>query len=207
MPTKPIAHLDSFRSDTESQLANPLLNSEDRDRIKDFDRDRSNGDRDEFLQMAEISEVSEITETQVTYTTLATATPNKFRALLTAREKDIHAMWRIFDDSFMRPYFGGRGFVPYVPASPTVRDIGELGLDQVTPFEAIEELPERPQRNSVLRFEEATCVDEGLAESDPAWPEIDHHHRERDRTKRRGVSKDFGEKLEHHFEEARNNQK
>ncbi|KAM7274053.1 hypothetical protein ACFE04_028717 [Oxalis oulophora] len=31
----------------------------------------------------------------------------------------IHYLWRKFDDRFMRPYFGGRGFVPFVPGSPT----------------------------------------------------------------------------------------
>ncbi|KAL9248083.1 hypothetical protein vseg_021445 [Gypsophila vaccaria] len=30
-----------------------------------------------------------------------------------------HYIWRRFDDEFMRPVFGGRGFVPYEPASPT----------------------------------------------------------------------------------------
>ncbi|XP_074311537.1 sodium/hydrogen exchanger 1-like [Silene latifolia] len=30
-----------------------------------------------------------------------------------------HHIWRKFDDKFMRPVFGGRGFVPYEPASPT----------------------------------------------------------------------------------------
>ncbi|KMT13565.1 hypothetical protein BVRB_4g083400 [Beta vulgaris subsp. vulgaris] len=31
----------------------------------------------------------------------------------------VHHIWRKFDDKFMRPVFGGRGFVPYEPASPT----------------------------------------------------------------------------------------
>ncbi|KAL8159549.1 hypothetical protein V2J09_001086 [Rumex salicifolius] len=30
-----------------------------------------------------------------------------------------HYLWRKFDDKFMRPVFGGRGFVPYQPGSPT----------------------------------------------------------------------------------------
>ncbi|MED6132146.1 monovalent cation:H+ antiporter, CPA1 (nhx1) [Stylosanthes scabra] len=30
----------------------------------------------------------------------------------------VHHYWRRFDDSFMRPMFGGRGFVPVVPGSP-----------------------------------------------------------------------------------------
>ncbi|XP_030506264.2 sodium/hydrogen exchanger 1 [Cannabis sativa] len=31
----------------------------------------------------------------------------------------VHYFWRKFDDRFMRPVFGGRGFVPFVPGSPT----------------------------------------------------------------------------------------
>ncbi|KAJ9187723.1 hypothetical protein P3X46_003147 [Hevea brasiliensis] len=31
----------------------------------------------------------------------------------------VHHYWRKFDDAFMRPVFGGRGFTQYVPASPT----------------------------------------------------------------------------------------
>ncbi|XP_042518558.1 sodium/hydrogen exchanger 1-like [Macadamia integrifolia] len=31
----------------------------------------------------------------------------------------VHYFWRKFDDRFMRPMFGGRGFVPFVPSSPT----------------------------------------------------------------------------------------
>ena len=31
----------------------------------------------------------------------------------------VHHIWRKFDDKFMRPVFGGRGFVTYEPASPT----------------------------------------------------------------------------------------
>ena len=31
----------------------------------------------------------------------------------------VHYFWRKFDDKFMRPVFGGRGFVPFVPSSPT----------------------------------------------------------------------------------------
>lgn len=31
----------------------------------------------------------------------------------------VHHYWRRFDDAFMRPVFGGRGFVPFVPGSPT----------------------------------------------------------------------------------------
>lgn len=31
----------------------------------------------------------------------------------------VHYYWRIFDNSFMRPVFGGRGFTPIAPASST----------------------------------------------------------------------------------------
>ncbi|GMN25102.1 hypothetical protein TIFTF001_000797 [Ficus carica] len=31
----------------------------------------------------------------------------------------VHYLWRKFDDRFMRPVFGGRGFVPFVPGSPS----------------------------------------------------------------------------------------
>ncbi|KAK7821509.1 sodium/hydrogen exchanger 3 [Quercus suber] len=31
----------------------------------------------------------------------------------------VHYFWRKFDDKFMRPVFGGRGFVPFVPSSPS----------------------------------------------------------------------------------------
>ncbi|KAE9611519.1 hypothetical protein Lal_00011921 [Lupinus albus] len=33
--------------------------------------------------------------------------------------KVVHHYWRMFDDTFMRPVFGGRGFVPVIPASTT----------------------------------------------------------------------------------------
>ncbi|KAF3454418.1 hypothetical protein FNV43_RR04865 [Rhamnella rubrinervis] len=31
----------------------------------------------------------------------------------------VHYFWRKFDDKFMRPVFGGRGFAPFVPGSPS----------------------------------------------------------------------------------------
>ncbi|PON96658.1 Na+/H+ exchanger [Trema orientale] len=40
------------------------------------------------------------------------------RMLFTSPVRSVHYYWRLFDDSCMRPVFGGRGFVPYVPASP-----------------------------------------------------------------------------------------
>ncbi|KAF5739512.1 sodium/hydrogen exchanger 2-like isoform X1 [Tripterygium wilfordii] len=48
--------------------------------------------------------------------------PNSLRALLTTPTHTVHYYWRKFDDAFMRPVFGGRGFVPFVPGSPTERE-------------------------------------------------------------------------------------
>ncbi|XP_010279028.1 PREDICTED: sodium/hydrogen exchanger 1-like [Nelumbo nucifera] len=36
----------------------------------------------------------------------------------------VHYFWRKFDDRYMRPVFGGRGFMPYVPSSPTGAEAG-----------------------------------------------------------------------------------
>ncbi|XP_059440480.1 sodium/hydrogen exchanger 2-like isoform X1 [Corylus avellana] len=47
--------------------------------------------------------------------------PGSLRALLATPTHTVHRYWRKFDDAFMRPVFGGRGFVPYVPGSPTER--------------------------------------------------------------------------------------
>ncbi|XVE62606.1 hypothetical protein DITRI_Ditri06bG0131700 [Diplodiscus trichospermus] len=47
--------------------------------------------------------------------------PSSIRALLTTPTHTVHHYWRKFDDAFMRPMFGGRGFVPFVPGSPTER--------------------------------------------------------------------------------------
>lgn len=41
------------------------------------------------------------------------------RLLMTNPVISVHYLWRKFDDKFMRPVFGGRGFVPFVPGSPT----------------------------------------------------------------------------------------
>ncbi|GMP60668.1 hypothetical protein CsSME_00023430 [Camellia sinensis var. sinensis] len=54
--------------------------------------------------------------------------PNSLRLFLSTPTHTIHRLWRKFDDTFMRPVFGGRGFVPYVPCSPTERN--EPGADQ-----------------------------------------------------------------------------
>ncbi|XP_042992993.1 sodium/hydrogen exchanger 2-like isoform X2 [Carya illinoinensis] len=45
--------------------------------------------------------------------------PSSIRALLATPMHTVHRYWRKFDDAFMRPVFGGRGFVPFVPGSPT----------------------------------------------------------------------------------------
>ncbi|XP_008799262.1 sodium/hydrogen exchanger 2 isoform X1 [Phoenix dactylifera] len=49
--------------------------------------------------------------------------PTSLRMLLTAPSRSVHHYWRKFDDAFMRPVFGGRGFAPYVPGSPTERSV------------------------------------------------------------------------------------
>ncbi|XP_004289614.1 PREDICTED: sodium/hydrogen exchanger 2 [Fragaria vesca subsp. vesca] len=47
--------------------------------------------------------------------------PASIRDLLTTPTHTVHRYWRKFDNAFMRPVFGGRGFVPFVPGSPTER--------------------------------------------------------------------------------------
>nr|AVG70975.1 NHX1 protein [Fagopyrum esculentum] len=42
----------------------------------------------------------------------------------------VHHLWRKFDDKFMRPVFGGRGFVPYQPGSPTEAPIQSNIFDE-----------------------------------------------------------------------------
>lgn len=49
--------------------------------------------------------------------------PGSIRALLTTPTHTVHYYWRKFDNAFMRPVFGGRGFVPFVPGSPTDRSV------------------------------------------------------------------------------------
>ncbi|KAG2695465.1 hypothetical protein I3843_07G013700 [Carya illinoinensis] len=44
---------------------------------------------------------------------------NSLRLLISNPTHTVHYWWRKFDDRFMRPAFGGRGFVPFVPSSPT----------------------------------------------------------------------------------------
>ncbi|GAB4855505.1 monovalent cation:H+ antiporter, CPA1 (nhx1) [Ancistrocladus abbreviatus] len=44
---------------------------------------------------------------------------SNFRLLMRHPTGTVHYLWRKFDDKFMRPVFGGRGFVPYDPGSPS----------------------------------------------------------------------------------------
>lgn len=45
--------------------------------------------------------------------------PNSLRMFLSTPSYTVHYYWRKFDNAFMRPVFGGRGFVPYAPGTPT----------------------------------------------------------------------------------------
>lgn len=111
-------------------------------------------------------------------------TRSKLGVLLKARERDIHDLWRHFDDTFMRPYFGGRGFVPYIPGSPTVVEVNQMESRELAPEDG-EIFPERSLGSISIRrsmhYERATSIEQGLAETDPAWPEIDHKHFDRRR--------------------------
>lgn len=48
--------------------------------------------------------------------------PSSIRDLLTTPTHSVHRLWRKFDNSVMRPVFGGRGFVSVDPGSPTERN-------------------------------------------------------------------------------------
>ncbi|XP_072953923.1 sodium/hydrogen exchanger 1-like [Typha angustifolia] len=58
--------------------------------------------------------------------------PSGFHMLFSAPSRSVHRYWRKFDDAFMRPVFGGRGFVPFVPGSPTERSLHIGGEPQDT---------------------------------------------------------------------------
>ncbi|XP_030552456.1 sodium/hydrogen exchanger 2-like [Rhodamnia argentea] len=47
-----------------------------------------------------------------------TARPSSLRMLWTTPTHTVHHYWRKFDNACMRPVFGGRGFVQYIPGSP-----------------------------------------------------------------------------------------
>ncbi|RRT67516.1 hypothetical protein B296_00006860 [Ensete ventricosum] len=49
--------------------------------------------------------------------------PSSLRMLLSKPTYTVHYYWRKFDDAFMRPVFGGRGFVPFSPGSPTEQSL------------------------------------------------------------------------------------
>ncbi|KAK3004154.1 hypothetical protein RJ639_019050 [Escallonia herrerae] len=49
--------------------------------------------------------------------------PTSLRMLLSTPTHTVHHYWRKFDDRFMRPVFGGRGFVPLFPGSPPERSL------------------------------------------------------------------------------------
>nr|AAP20430.1 Na+/H+ antiporter NHX3 [Zea mays subsp. mays] len=52
--------------------------------------------------------------------------PTNIRGEFMTMTRTVHRYWRKFDDKFMRPMFGGRGFVPFVPGSPTERSSPDL---------------------------------------------------------------------------------
>ncbi|PWA56080.1 Na+/H+ antiporter [Artemisia annua] len=54
------------------------------------------------------------------------ARPTSLRMLLSTPSHTVHHYWRKFDNAFMRPVFGGRGFVPFVPGSPTEQSTHHL---------------------------------------------------------------------------------
>ncbi|XP_028759810.1 sodium/hydrogen exchanger 2 [Neltuma alba] len=49
--------------------------------------------------------------------------PSRLRLLLSLPTRGVHHYWRKFDDAVMRPVFGGRGFVPFVPGSPLEQSV------------------------------------------------------------------------------------
>lgn len=61
----------------------------------------------------------EDTEANLTSSHYNVPHPTGLRMLLSIPSHTVHHYWRKFDDSFMRPVFGGRGFVPFFPGSPT----------------------------------------------------------------------------------------
>lgn len=47
---------------------------------------------------------------------------SSLRVLLSGPTSTVHSLWRKFDNAYMRPVFGGRGFVQYVPGSPRLEE-------------------------------------------------------------------------------------
>lgn len=56
--------------------------------------------------------------------------PSSLRVLLSTPSHTVHYYWRKFDDAFMRPVFGGRGFVPYIPGTPTEQSVHNLNPEE-----------------------------------------------------------------------------
>ncbi|KAF7144895.1 hypothetical protein RHSIM_Rhsim04G0215800 [Rhododendron simsii] len=52
--------------------------------------------------------------------------PTSLRMLLATPTHNVHYYWRKFDNAFMRPVFGGRGFVPFIAGSPTEQSVHQL---------------------------------------------------------------------------------
>lgn len=44
--------------------------------------------------------------------------PSSLEVFFRAPTHTVHYFWRKFDNAFMRPVFGGRGFVEFVPGTP-----------------------------------------------------------------------------------------
>lgn len=42
-----------------------------------------------------------------------------FHGFFSSSDHGIHYYWRKFDNAYMRPLFGGRGFTPFVDGPPT----------------------------------------------------------------------------------------
>ncbi|KAK2640556.1 hypothetical protein Ddye_028351 [Dipteronia dyeriana] len=57
---------------------------------------------------------------------------SSLRLLISNPTTTVHYLWRKFDDKFMRPVFGGRGFVPYVPGSPTGEADADADADEAS---------------------------------------------------------------------------
>ncbi|KAJ8766242.1 hypothetical protein K2173_022301 [Erythroxylum novogranatense] len=51
--------------------------------------------------------------------------PTSLMMFLSKPSHTVHHYWRKFDDGFMRPVFGGRGFVPFVPGSPLEQSVNQ----------------------------------------------------------------------------------
>ncbi|KAD3641746.1 hypothetical protein E3N88_30970 [Mikania micrantha] len=52
--------------------------------------------------------------------------PSSLLVFLSTPSHTVHYYWRMFDDAFMRPVFGGRGFVPYIPGTPIEQSVHNL---------------------------------------------------------------------------------